>query len=341
MKKLAIVNSDSMDFSYGGVAPIMKNMHEYLCQEFQTEYFYLPDSWKNFPGLGRVKNMIYLAWKYKDIKKSDFVLSHIPEGSYVISFLNIPYAHIYHGNFNAMSQSRYWFGKYFKWVFDIFCKRIEKTASVKYTVGPVWGDKIKLFNPIVQNCPPKPTTERHGFIFCGRLEKIKNIDRLIEIYSKLPDSIRAEHNFYIAGVGTQEAYLKKIVSDKGLTDCVKFLGLVSNTEIQETDSSKKLLIMASSQEGLPTAIAEALSVGVPVITTNPGDIGLVIKNGYNGCILPLDFTDSDYINAIQTVLNDYEKYASNALKSSKVFNSKTITEGVIADIQSALEKKCQ
>lgn len=338
MKKLAVINSDSKDFSYGGVAPIMRNMHNYLCEHFDVVYFYLPDSWKKFPGLGRFKMMIYLLLHWKKLKSCDFILSHVPEGSYIASFTGKPYSHIYHGNDNPMTQSRYWFGKYFRFVFDMFFRRIEKTCDLKYTVGPVWDDKKKLFNPISHNVTPKPYGERSGFMFAGRLELIKNIDHLIKIYSKIPEQIRQDNHFFIAGYGTQEEKLKQLVADLGLQDYVHFLGNLPNKDLVEEDSKRKILIMASTQEGLPTAIAEALSVGVPVISTNPGDIAIVLKNNYNGFIFPLDFKDEDYIKAIETVLNDYDRFSKAALESSKVFDGKRITEGVIEDIENVFNK---
>lgn len=337
-KKLGVINSDSKEFSYGGVAPIMRNMHKYLCEEFDVEYFYLPDSWKKFPGLGRLKMMVYLFLHWNKLKSCDFILSHVPEGSYVASFTGVPYSHIYHGNDNPMSQSRYWFGKYFKFVFNIFFKRIEKTCPLKYTVGPVWDDKKKLFNPIQHDVQQKPYDERSGFMFAGRLELIKNVDRLITIYSKLPKEIQDENNFFIAGFGTQEEKLKNLVANLQLTDKVHFLGNLPNEKLVETDSTKKILIMASTQEGLPTAIAEALSVGVPVISTNPGDIGIVLKNNYNGFIFPLDFEDEDYVKAIKTVLSDYDRFAKAAKQSSEIFNGETITKSVIKDINQVLSE---
>lgn len=337
-KKLGVINSDSKEFSYGGVAPIMRNMHKYLCEEFDVEYFYLPDSWKKFPGLGRLKMMVYLFLHWNKLKSCDFILSHVPEGSYVASFTGVPYSHIYHGNDNPMSQSRYWFGKYFKFVFNIFFKRIEKTCPLKYTVGPVWDDKKKLFNPIQHDVQQKPYDERSGFMFAGRLELIKNVDRLITIYSKLPKEIQDENNFFIAGFGTQEEKLKNLVANLQLTGKVHFLGNLPNAKLVETDSTKKILIMASTQEGLPTAIAEALSVGVPVISTNPGDIGIVLKNNYNGFIFPLDFEDEDYVKAIKTVLSDYDRFAKAAKQSSEIFNGETITKSVIKDINQVLSE---
>ena len=122
----------------------------------------------------------------------------------------------------------------------------------------------------------------------------------------------------------------------GLSEYVEFLGSVPNKEIPEVDSSKKILLMASSHEGLPTAIAEALSVGVPVVSTDIGDIKLVIKNNENGFLLPLDFKDEEYIEAIQMILNDYDRFAKAAKESSSVFEAEKITNQVIDDINRVL-----
>lgn len=321
-----------MDCSYGGVAPFMRNMHPYFSSVYNVEYYYIPSSWNWLPLPGRIKIMMYLWKKRKALKQTDFILSHIPEGSFVVSYFGVPYAHIFHGNDNPMTQSRYRFGKYFGPMFDRFFRRIEKTASLKYTVGPAFDDRKKLFNPIAHEFQPMPEEQKSGFIFAGRLELIKNIDRLITIYSKLPADIREKNHFYIAGYGTQESNLKNLVVRMGLTNQVHFLGNLPNLSLIEADKSKKIMIMASTQEGLPTAIAEALSVGVPVITTNPGDIALVIRNDYNGFIFPLDFEDEDYVNAILKVLQEYDRFSSSALESSKVFDAKIITNNIINDI---------
>ena len=336
MKILGIINSSPMDFSYGGVAPIMRNMHPFLEREFDVRYFYLEDTLRKALVPARLRFVFSLWKRRKALRECDFILCHVPEGAYVVSFLGVPYGFIYHGNSNPMSNSRYWYGKYFKRIFNLFYGRIEKTAALKYTVGPVWGDKKKLFNPIYHHISPVPCAERRGFIFAGRLEQMKNIDRLIRIYSKLSPGIREEHHFYIAGTGTQGNTLRDLSVSLGLAGHVHFLGNLPNEELVREVSRKRMLIMASSFEGLPTAIAEAFSVGVPVVSTNPGDIGLVLKNDSNGFIFPLDFKDEDYVKAIEAVLADYDRFAEAALESSSVFNAREITESVIKDINSCI-----
>ena len=342
-KRLLILNTDEMEYSYGGVCPFMRNMHPYLAEHFDVRYLTLPKAWKKIPGSTRVKYLLYL-WLHKgQLKTADFILSHGPEGSLVASYSGIPYAHVYHGNSNPMSISRFRIGKYFAAMYDRMFARIDRTCPLVYTVGPIRGEnQKKLYNPLCQNVKPMPINERRGFIFAGRLEAMKNVDRLIRIYVSLPEEIKKNNPFYIAGYGTQEQYLKDVVSsleEKNGKQNIVFLGKVDNTKMMETDASMRILLMASSTEGMPKAIAEAFSVGVPVISTDVGDISSVVKSGVNGELLPLGFKDEEYADAIKKVLNGYVDYAKAAHETSKLFDGERITRSVIKDIERLIDGK--
>ena len=332
--KLGIINSSPLTVSYGGVAPFIKNLDPFLSEAFHVEYITLPmklHDLKLFPR--RLTFLLYLLANKRRFKKYDAILSHVPEGSYIVSFTRTPLIHIFHGNGNAMSASRFWYGKYFAAIFQAFEKRIIKKAALKYTVGIEKEGIPKILNPIHHNVSVKPIYERADFVFAGRLEKIKNIDRIIKVYALLPHEITSTQLLYIAGAGSQEPALKKIVSDLHLESKVIFTGELMNEALIEAVSTKKILCMASSQEGLPMAIAEALSVGLPVISTDTGDISRAIKNNYNGFLVPVEFDFEEYVTKIKTVLNDYKSFSINALASSEIFSAKNVASSLISDIK--------
>jgi glycosyltransferase involved in cell wall biosynthesis len=338
--KLAIVNSTSIDMSYGGVAPFIKNLDPFMREEYDVNYIVLPASLTRINIIPRrLIFLLYLFFRKKRLNGYDVILSHVPEGSFMVSYGKVPFVHIFHGNFNPMSQSRYWYGKYFMSLFERMERRIIKYASLMYTVGVERKGIPKIFNPVLHNAKIKTVESRQGFIFSGRLEKIKNIDRLITIYSKLIPAIREKNPFYIAGIGTQDTVLKKLVASLNLEGEVIFLGDLKNEEMVETDSTKRIMTMASTQEGMPMAIAESLSVGVPVISTDTGDIARIIKSNENGFLLPLTFSDEEYIQCIQVILSDYERFSKGALDSAEIFRSEKISAGLISDINSKILKK--
>lgn len=330
-KKLGIINSSPYSTSYGGIGPFIKNLDPFLKKNFDITYITLNDKLDKielFPK--RLIFLIFLVLNIKLIRKQDCILSHAPEGSFVVTLTDVPLLHIFHGNYNPMSGSRYWYGKSFRKLFDFFEKRIFKYAKKMYTVGDEREGVFKILNPI-NHCVINKA-KRSGFIFAGRLELMKNIDRIINIYSKLPKEIQSTNLLFIAGIGSQTSNLKTLVQKLSLTESVVFLGNLSNVQLIEEVSSKSILLMASSYEGLPMAIAEALSVGVPVISTDIGDISRVLKWDYNGFILPLDYKDETYIDCISKILLNYGKFSNNALLSSEIFSAEKVSQDLTTDI---------
>lgn len=338
-KKLLIVNSDPKESSYGGVAPFMRNMHPYLDSAFDVTYLY-PERLKHGSIIpNRIATFLFFLRNREKMAQYDFVLSHIPEASYVLSFMSSPFAHIFHGNDNPMSVSRFKGARLFRGIYNSIYRRIDRHATLCYTVGPIVGRRRKIFNPIVKTSEPYPFLRRKGFFFAGRLEAMKCVDRLIRIYAMLPITVRAEHEFFIAGSGTMKDEWKTLVQDLKMEDKIHFVGNIPNEKMQEFDAQHKILLMASTREGMPTAIAEALTVGVPVVSTDVGDIKSVIKNGENGFLLSPDFSDEDYVDAISAILNDYETFSRNALATSKLFNAEQVSKGIIEDINQIVNSR--
>ncbi|HEY1871280.1 MAG TPA: glycosyltransferase family 4 protein [Chitinophagaceae bacterium] len=337
--KLGIVNITSMKMSYGGIAPFVKNLDPYMQEAYDVDYIVLPEFLVRISIIPqRFIFLVYMLWKKRRLKRFDFILSHTPEGSYVTSFCKVPFIHIFHGNSNPMSRSRYWYGKYFSSVYEMIDKRIRSKAIRMYTVGVEKQGVSKIFNPVLHSVKIKDKSARSGFIFSGRLENVKNIDRLIRIYANLPECVQNENLFYIAGTGTLASALKKQVTSLGLSDRIIFLGELKNEDMIEANSTKKILLMASSLEGMPMAIAEALSVGIPVVSTDVGDIARIIRNQENGFLLPLDYEDEEYLQCINSILSDYTRFADNAFATSEVFRSEKVASSLISDINQLAQK---
>jgi glycosyltransferase involved in cell wall biosynthesis len=89
----------------------------------------------------------------------------------------------------------------------------------------------------------------------------------------------------IIGDGQDRTMLERFCREKGLSDHVVFLGY--QEKIADYYRVLDLLVLPSLSEGLPNAVLEAMSFGVPVLATAVGGVPEVIQSG-NGMMVPPD-----------------------------------------------------
>jgi len=103
------------------------------------------------------------------------------------------------------------------------------------------------------------------------------------VLNKLPNTI-----FVLVGEGAQEIYLKKLASDLGVINSVRFVGFVKNDSLPKLLSSVNLYVSTSlSDAGISASTAEAMACGLPVIITDSGENKLWIEDGKNGFLVPI------------------------------------------------------
>ncbi|MCQ2246611.1 MAG: glycosyltransferase [Bacteroidaceae bacterium] len=334
--KLLICHHYLPEENLGGITSVMRNMDPYFREVFDVSYMTLPKKWQ--VGSTRASFFIYMWLHKKEFKKYDILLSHVPESSYFTVQSGMPNVHVYHGDGHPMKGGS-WIKKPFVSFYDHILNTINTKCPLVYCVGkkrkPV--DK-KLYNPLIQDVKPLLIEQRSGFVFTGRLVDLKRVNRLIDVYSKLPEEIRKENKFTIVGDGYCREALEAQAKELGLQNQVIFLGSRPNTEMMKIVSDKKIVLMASTTEGFPTTIAEGFSVGVPAISTAVGSVASVLEDNVNGFTLPKDFDDDVYVKYIETVLNEYKRFSDAALESARLFNAERVTKGVISDMMELIKK---
>ena len=99
-------------------------------------------------------------------------------------------------------------------------------------------------------------------ISVGRLNPVKNQKSLIKSMGLLDD----KSNLNLFGVGELEGELKQLTASLNLKNRVHFKG--NHNDINSMTLQHHCLILTSLSEGFPNVILEAMSMGVPVISTN-------------------------------------------------------------------------
>lgn len=131
----------------------------------------------------------------------------------------------------------------------------------------------------------EPSEISSDIIYFGRLVKHKNVDVLIKavdiLRRKFPDI-----KVFVLGGGPEEVRLKKLARDLGLTDTIKFFGVIENHDdaLRLLKASKISIIPSTSEGGGCIALFEANACGLPVIAVKheQGIDFNLITNGVNG-----------------------------------------------------------
>lgn len=91
--------------------------------------------------------------------------------------------------------------------------------------------------------------------------------------------------FVIVGSGPEEAGLRALAADLGLTSQVRFLGLRQDTP--EVLSGLDLFALTSDNEASPVSILEAFAVERPVVSTRVGSVPETVEEGRSGRLVPV------------------------------------------------------
>jgi len=104
-------------------------------------------------------------------------------------------------------------------------------------------------------------------ITTSRLSKEKGIDILLRAWTHV---VRQEKgvNLIIAGYGPLERELKMLIQSLRVYGSVTFMGLIQN--VMDSLKSADLFVLPSRTEGLSNSLLEAMSHGLPCITTKVG-----------------------------------------------------------------------
>ena len=91
----------------------------------------------------------------------------------------------------------------------------------------------------------------------------------------------------IIGDGKERNRVVYTLQDLHLSEQVKLPGRLSSEKIVSHLQKSDIFVFASLSEGIPNAVLEAMSCGLPIVTTDCGGIREVIQDGVEGFIVPV------------------------------------------------------
>lgn len=205
-------------------------------------------------------------------------------------------------------------------------------------LGKEWEQRVKRIAPnakvqVMNNTIHISQTHTNqdvdcvGFLFLGVLVKRKGVIDLLEAINTLKNEAVLQEGkavFNIGGTGECEAVLREYVSRNELNTYVNFLGWVAGEEKVKQLQSNQVLVLPSYDEGLPIAILEAISFGMPVVATNVGSVAEAVHDGENGFLY-----EAGDVNALSEALRNM--IVSADLRKNMAIASRTLAEECFSD----------
>jgi glycosyltransferase involved in cell wall biosynthesis len=139
--------------------------------------------------------------------------------------------------------------------------------------------------------PPEPGFVRAPsrdplFLYCGRLDREKGVDLLLRAFARVLAG-RPAARLRILGGGPRRAALETLSADLAIAEAVHFDGRVSFAEVEAALSDAWALVAPSLwPEPLGLVAIEAITRGIPAITSASGGFAETVEDGVSGYLVP-------------------------------------------------------
>jgi len=238
---------------------------------------------------------------------------------------------------------------------DNVYKRLFSSGDLFLPISNFWNEKL-----IGLGCPTNKTiTHKMGvdttkFHFSYRAVnpegpfKLISVSRLVE-KKGLEYAIKAvafllseglDVDFDIIGDGECRQKLQQLIANLGINDRVKISDSIRHDEVATRISIADVFILPSviaqngDMEGIPVVLMEAMSLGVPVLTSHHSGIPELVKDGETGVLVPEKDERAIY-RKLKTLLSDrnlHRKVSYNARRFVEEHHNKEILDRVFANM---------
>lgn len=200
----------------------------------------------------------------------------------------------------------------------------------------IYINSVVIPNPVVLNDDVRKIRENipryeerdNRIVAVGRLSvSQKRQDLLLEAFA-IVHKVHPELQLVIYGDGQDESKIQTMIDGAGLADCVTLAGRIN--EVEKNIYSARAFVLTSDFEGIPNALIEAMSLGVPSVSTDcsPGGAALLIRDGENGFLVPKGDAHAVAERLLEIVENKEiaEMFSANGPKIARDFSEETIAD---------------
>ncbi len=154
-------------------------------------------------------------------------------------------------------------------------------------------------------------------VSCSNIIPVKRVHLILEALKYVKSSVKWLHFGEGCLRNELEARIKELPSHIEF----QFKGYFHNRDLMKwyRENRVDLFVNVSESEGIPVSIMEAISFGIPVIATDVGGTGEIIRNGLNGYLLSPQFDPRQLAELIDVFSSQTFKQQLNMRKAARTY----------------------
>lgn len=173
-------------------------------------------------------------------------------------------------------------------------------ADNRYSDGVVLGQTFEqmahakvefLATSRVLKTPDAPVGEGGYFLYLGRYHPNKGIDLLVEAIGRIKDQLPPDFRVRAHGFGPLEETVRDRVRELGIGHLVEILGPTLASEVGVILRRSRGVIIPSRIESIPLVMSDALQMELPLLVTDVGDMGTLVRKYSAGIVCRPDVDD--------------------------------------------------
>jgi glycosyltransferase involved in cell wall biosynthesis len=138
---------------------------------------------------------------------------------------------------------------------------LDRITVLRYPIDPGFVERVRA----ARSRLPR----RNSILYVGRFAKHKNLTRLLHAFAQTSFYQNGGELMAVGGSVDEVAELRKVSLQLGIRQ-ISIQGVCSQPMLEELYATARLLVMPSLEEGFGLPVWEAMSVGLPVCTSDAG-----------------------------------------------------------------------
>ena len=179
--------------------------------------------------------------------------------------------------------------------------------------------------------PPSELVQRRfDFLFCGRIEEVKNPMFALQVAIDTARRIGRRTSILFVGSGAEEERLRETARQSSTLVDVAFRGFSQHDELPSLYHTARIFLFPTRWDPWGVVTNEACAAGLPVLVSpNAGVAGELVRDGHNGYVWELDASAwAERAAALLSQVDLWQRMSRHSLSSVRDYTYDRAAAGV-------------